>query len=245
MSGDPTLPPERELADDEEWDDDADEAQAPERPPRSLRRTVALAAGSLALAFVLVVIGVLSIPTVSDVLLLPRTGPDLVLGLADLPPGFRMDLDLAKTIDLGIDDSPLGLQKKAQLVAAGFGGGWVRTFESDAQTGLVNVTTGTNVYRGVDGAHLEWQRTIADLDRSGVWRRFSLGTEVGDEAVAYEQILRGAHATLVYYRYANILAVVSLTYAGAPDEAFKGAAKALSSLARAQTERERFARFRP
>ena len=244
MSGDPRLPLERELADDEEWDDDEDEAPR-ERSPWNLRRTAASAIGALILAAVLVVIAVLTVPAVSDSILLPKTGPELVVDLSDLPPGFRVDLDLAKAMDLSLDDSQLARQRKAQLVATGYGGGWVRTFDTQAQTGLVQVATGVSVYRGVEGAHTEWVQTTADLDRGGLWKRFAIGSEFGDEAAVYEQILKGAHAALVYYRYANILAQVSVTYAGAPDEAFKGAAKALTSLARAQTEKERLARFRP
>ena len=255
MSRDPELPPERELADhpepspereladDEEWDDEPEEGER--RPPLSRRTVLALAGGALVLALVLVPLAVLTVPAVSDAVLLPKASADLVLDRSDLPPGFTTMLDQPKAIDLGLDDSQLGLVRKAQLVAFGFGGGWLRTFERAAETGLVQVTAGVSVYRGTDGARLEWARTIAELGGAPQWKRFSLGADVGDEFVAYEQAIAGAHATLVYYRYANVLAQVSLTYRGSADEAFRGAAKAARDLAKAQTDRERFARFKP
>lgn len=235
--------PNRPLADDEEWDDEPDDDEGPGfRPTR--RALVLGALGTLVAALVLVPVLVLTVPAVSETVLLPRASDALVLGLGDLPSGFRVDLDYPKAIDLNLDDSQPSLARKAQLVAAGFGGGWVRSFESDAPTGLAQVTTGVSVYRGIEGAHLEWAATIAGLAQSE-WKRFSLGLDVGDESVAYEQKLASGHAVLVYYRYANILAQVSLTYRGAPDEAFAGAAAALRNLARAQTEKERLSRFKP
>jgi len=243
VSRDPGLPPERELADDEEWDEEPEERER--RPPLSRRTILALAAGALVLALVLVPLAVLTVPAVSDAVLLPKATADLVLDRGDLPPGFTTELDLPKAIDLNLDNSQLGIARKAQLVAFGFGGGWQRGFERAAETGLVQVNAGVSVYRGADGARLEWARTIAELGGAPQWKRFTLGADVGDEFAAYEQAIPGAHATLVYYRYANVLAQVSLTYRGAADEAFRGASTAVRDLAKAQTDKERFARFRP
>ena len=243
LADDPELPPARELADDEEWDDEPEEEA--HRPPLSRRTILVLAAGALVLAVVLVPLAVLTVPAVSDAVLLPKASADLVLDQGDLPPGFKGGLDQAKPIDLGLDNGQLGLARKAQLVATGFGGGWVRTFERAAETGLVQVNAGVSVYRGVDGAHVEWARTIAELGRESQWKRFTLGADVGDEFVAYEQAIAGAHATLVYYRYANVLAQVSLTYRGAADEAFRGASTAVRDLAKAQTAKQTFGRFKP
>lgn len=232
-----------ELADDEEWDD-GDDGEV-ERPRPSARRILAAVLAAMLVLLVAVPLAALTIPVVSDLVLLPRNGPDLLLSENEVPSGLRVNLDQSKRIDLGLDDSLASLARKAQLSAAGFGGGWVRTFEGGGTTDAVSqISTGVSVYRGADGARVEYARTIEGLMRDARWKAFDLGTAIGDEHMAFEQALGGGHAILVYYRYANLLAQVSLTYRGDPSSAFTQAQAAARTAAQKQVEKERLLRLR-
>jgi len=188
------------------------------------------------------------VPFASDLVLLPKQGPHLLLAEGDLPPaGLKVDLDVAKRPLLGLEDtSPASQARRAQLIAAGFGGGWVRTFEGPASEGIVQVGTGVSVYAGAEAASLEYGRTILELRRDPAWKQFTPRAGVSaDEFTAYEQAIPGGHAALVYYRYANLLAQVSLTCRGPRDQAFECAQSGVRSLTQKQIDKERLSRLNP